>query len=68
MSAQPIEERPMSIEKARTTIADAFKADPSFRKGYVDNVAMLLHDQFGITDFETRNKAGDAIVRLLFES
>ncbi len=58
----------MTIADARKTIADAFKDDPDFRQGYVSNVAMLLHDQFGITDYETRNKAGDAIVRLVFES
>ncbi len=58
----------MTIEKARKTIADAFIADPFFRETYVANVAMLLSDRYGITDHETRNKAGDDIVRLIFES
>ncbi len=58
----------VTVAKARKTIAEAFKANPDFRQGYVDNVAMLLHDQFGITDYKTRNKAGDAVVRLIFES
>lgn len=58
----------MNVAKARETIAAAFVADPEFRNSYVANVAMLLHDHYGITDYETRNKAGDDIVRLIFES
>lgn len=58
----------MTVKSAREFIAAAFKADPSFRRAYVDNVAMLLHDRYGITDIETRNQAGDDIVRLVFES
>ena len=61
-------EEPAVIRLARQTIAQAFAADPDFRRGYVDNVAMLLHDHCGITDYETRNRAGDDIVRLIFES
>lgn len=57
-----------SVAGARQTIADAFKDDPNFRETYVANVAMLLHDRYGITDHETRNKAGDDIVRLIFET
>lgn len=56
------------IGKARKTMADAFKADPDFRDGYVANIAMLLHDRYGITDYKTRNAAGDDIVKLVFES
>jgi len=58
----------ITVADARRTIADAFKADPDFRRTYVDNIAMLLHDKYGITDMETRNQAGDDIVRLVFES
>ncbi len=58
----------MTIKQARKTMADAFAADPGFRDGYVANVAMLLSDHYGITDPETRNKAGDDIVRLIFET
>lgn len=57
-----------SVAGARQVIADAFKDDPNFRETYVANVAMLLHDRYGITDHETRNKAGDDIVRLVFET
>jgi len=58
----------MSIKEARDSIAAAFKADPDFRRTYVDNIAMLLHDRYGIIDIDTRNQAGDDIVRLVFES
>jgi len=62
----------MTVADARKTIADAFAADGSgpgsFRDGYVSNVAMLLHDRYGITDYETRNKAADDIIHLIFES
>ncbi len=58
----------MTIKQARETIAKAFVADPNFREAYVSNVAMLLHDHYGITNYEMRNKAGDDIIRLVFES
>ena len=58
----------MTIKQARKTMAKAFKNDPDFRDSYVANVAMLLHDRYGITDYETRNAAGDDIVKLVFES
>jgi len=58
----------MSVKDAREVIASAFQRDPDFREVYVANVAMLLHDRYGITDHETRNKAGDDIVRLIFET
>ena len=57
----------ISIKDARKTMADAFQKDSHFRIGQVANIAMLLHDRYGITDYETRNAAGDDIVKLLFE-
>lgn len=51
----------------RKAYEQAFKSDPSFRQAYVDNVAMLLHDRHGITDYEARNRAADEIIRLVFE-
>ena len=55
------------IKDARETIARAFVEDPDFRRAYVDNIAMLLHDSYGIRDPEARNKAGDDILKLIFE-
>lgn len=56
----------MTIEEARRTIKQAFADDPNFRQGYIDNVAMTIHDN-GLTDCEARNKAADQIIKLLFE-
>lgn len=58
----------MTVKDAREFIAAEFAVYPDFRNAYVANIAMLLHDKYGITDMETRNKAGDDIVRLVFES
>ncbi len=56
-----------AIKDARETFATAFERDPDFRRAYVDNIAMLLHDHYGITDHEIRNRAGDDILKLIFE-
>ena len=58
----------MTVKDARECIAAAFAADSDFRNAYVANIAMLLYDKYGITDTDTRNQAGDDIVRLCFES
>ncbi len=58
----------MTVKDARELISAAFAADPDFRRTYVDNIAMLLHDKYDITDMETRNQAGNDIVKLVFES
>jgi len=54
--------------EARRTMARHLKEDEGLRIGYEANVAMLLHDRYGITDHETRNKAAKDILRLVFES
>lgn len=54
------------IAKARKTIRDAFEKDPDFKQGYKANIAMLLHDHHGITDFDKRNKAAEDILELVF--
>ena len=58
----------MSIQEARETIRQAFEDDPNFRLGYQANIAMLLHDRHGITDYDARNAAADDIIKLIFES
>jgi len=58
------------IAGARKVMWDAFEADPEpggFKHGYISNIAMLLHDQYGITDYETRNKAAEDILKLIFD-
>ena len=58
----------MSIQEARETIRKSFENDPDFRRGYQDNIAMLLHDRHGITEYDARNAAADDILKLIFES
>ena len=41
----------------RRFMANTLKCDEGLRLGYEANVAMLLHDRYGITDYETRNQA-----------
>lgn len=54
------------IQKARKVFKDAFKKDPDFKQGYRSNIAMLLHDRHGITDYDKRNKAAEDILELVF--
>ena len=54
------------IAAARKILSEAFR-DQSFLDVYVANIAMLVHDQFGITDPETRNAIGAAVMKLLFD-
>lgn len=58
----------MTFQEARETMRDTFKEDPDFRYAYQSNIAMLLHDRHGITDYGARNVAADDILRLVFES
>ena len=54
------------VAAARKILINAFR-DQDFLRGYVDNIAMLVHDQFGITDPEKRNAIGAAVMKLLFD-
>jgi len=42
--------------------------DDNLRIGYIANIAMLLHDRYGITDYKTRNQAAIDILKLIFYS
>lgn len=55
------------IWKARKTMRDAFEADKDFKRSYIANIAMYLHDHHGITDYKERNAAGEGILKLIFE-
>ena len=54
------------IAKARKVMRNALAKDESFRQGYIDNIAGLLYD-WGITDYDRRNKAAEDILRLIFD-
>ena len=53
--------------RARHVMAEALK-DESFRLSYRSNIAMLLHDHYGVTDSAERNQAAEDILKLVFES
>jgi len=57
-----------SIRLARQIFKDHFEKDDNFREVYVANIAMLLHDRYGITDFEERNKAANDIMAVIFDA
>ena len=57
-----------SVKKARETMRTAFDADPDFKMGYISNIAMILHDHYGITDYDKRNRAAEDILKLIFYS
>jgi len=56
----------MRIKKARKVMRKALEKDGSLLVGYVSNIAMLLHDKYGITDYEKRNRAAKDILKLIF--
>lgn len=54
--------------EARQTMAKHLRDDKGLRLGYEANIAMLLHDRYGITEHKKRNAAAQDILRLVFES
>jgi hypothetical protein len=54
------------IKNARETMCKALEQDEGLKLGYVSNVAMLLHDKYGITDYDQRNQAAEDILKLIF--
>ena len=54
------------IENARKQLCRAFDENEDFRQTYVSNIAMLLSDKYGITNWEERNNAAEDILKLIF--
>jgi hypothetical protein len=54
------------FQEARTTMNDALQTDEGLWITYVSNVAMLLHDRYGITYPVTRNNAAADVLHLIF--
>lgn len=54
------------IENARRIMCREFEEDEDFRQTYIANIAMLLHDKYGIINYEERNNAAEDIFRLIF--
>ena len=55
-----------SIPMARQEMRYAFERDSDFKRAYIDNIAMLLHDRHGMTDPAMRNQAAEDILKLIF--
>lgn len=54
------------FKRARKIMRKTFEKDGSLRCGYISNIAMLLHDKHGITNYEKRNRAASDILKLIF--
>ena len=54
------------IKHARETMCKALEQDEGLKIAYVSNVAMLLHDRYGITDYDQRTQAAEDILKLIF--
>lgn len=60
--------RSFLIKTARRIMRRSFAKYPNFRYVYQCNIAMLLHDHHGITDYKKRNSAASDIIKLVFDS
>jgi len=45
---------------------DAFAADPGFKRGYIDNIAMLLYDELALGK-KRRDEIAEKILKLIFD-
>jgi len=58
------------IKQARHIMRMAFKEDPDFKRTYVDNVAMYLHDHcqgLDMTVKTIRDSAAEGLINLIFD-
>lgn len=56
----------LAIILARDILRMKFETDEELKMGYISNIAMLLHDRYGITNLKTRNQAAEDILQLIF--
>ena len=56
-----------NIQKAREMMKQELEKDEELRFGYQSNIAMLLYDRYGITDYNNRNLAANDILKLVFD-
>lgn len=59
----------ITVKQARKRMVNAFKEDPNFRQGYVDNVACVIMDNIrGFKrDKDKRDRLAEEIIRRIFE-
>jgi len=58
----------LEFKDVREAMARRFLKDKELLLSYEANIAMLLHDRYGITDYKERNQAAHDIMCLLFLS
>ena len=56
------------IKLARKIFKKSFEESEGFRYGYQSNIAMLLHDRYGMIDYESRNQAAIDIMAVIFDA
>jgi hypothetical protein len=54
------------LKEIREAFLEKLENDEGLLIGYQANVAMLLHDKYGIKDRDKRNEAAIAILNLIF--
>lgn len=53
------------IAEARQEIIQAFKNDPDFRRGYIDNISCVLMDRIPEPNKEIRDRIADEILKTI---
>lgn len=66
LRSQKEREKMSKFSRARRTMSKALSSDAGLMCCYQSNVAMLLHDRYGITDIGARNNAARDILGLIF--
>ena len=56
-----------NVQKARKMMKQELEKDEELRFAYQSNIAMLLHDKYGVPDFDKRNETANDILKLIFE-
>ena len=56
-----------TVSYYRSGFAEKLKKDEELRFAYQSNIAMLLHDRYGITNWDKRNNAANDIIKLIFD-
>ena len=56
------------IMLARKIFKKSFEKDDNFRDSYQANIAMLLYDRYGITEYKRRNQAANDIMKVIFDA
>ena len=56
------------IKLARDIFKKHFERDEDFRRGYKDNIAVILYDKYGLDDYNLRNQIADDIMKVIFDA